>query len=126
MTEPDTDREVTSGWWGDPEIDHAAAPEPAETGYRAACSCGFRAPLTHDTEDAALRAADVHVAISTPRPPSRYMADMNGDDTAVFCVQHPDPPLITVTPPAEQHQAKIAKAVQAHERQFHGGDAPTG
>lgn len=112
-----------SSWSGDPEVEHVAGVEPAGAGYRPACSCGFRAPLTHATEDGALRAAGVHVGVSTPQAPSRYMADMNGGDAVVFCVEHPDPPLVVVAPPTDDHRVEIAEAVQAHEREYHGGDA---
>jgi hypothetical protein len=112
--------QTTPDWFGDPDATHEPFAEPTGAGFRPACSCGFRAPLTHDTEDGAMRAARVHVACSTPQPPPRYMADMNGDDTVVFCVQHPNPPLIVVAPPPNEHQTEIAQAVQAHEREFHG------
>lgn len=67
--------------------------EPAGTGWRPVCSCGFRAFITHDTEDGALRAARNHAAASAPRPDGRYSVELDGDAVAVRCAQHPAEPL---------------------------------
>lgn len=110
-------------WFGDPAVPHEPGIEPADSGWRPVCSCGFRAPLTHDTEADAMRAAETHAAASSPRPEGRYEAERTDEHTIVVrCRQHPDTPLLTVTDTLDGHGVEIGEAIRDHDREFHGDD----
>lgn len=112
------------GWFGDPDITHEPGTEPADTGWRPVCSCGFRAPLTHDTEDGALRDAQNHAAVSGARPPSRYSAVLDGDTVHIRCATHPGGPLASFAAREyasglDGHGDELREALREHDQRCH-------
>lgn len=114
--------EEESAWFGDPNVPHEPSAKPTGYGWRPVCSCGFRAPLTHDTEDGALRAARNHAAVSVPRPDGRYTVELDGDAVAVCCTQHPAEPLARFPGGLDGREAELSDVVHEHDRRFHEDD----
>lgn len=117
MTEP--------GWFGDPNITHEPGAEPAaDGGWRPVCSCGFRAPLTHDTEDGARRAAQAHVAVSSALAPGRYSAVLDGGTVHIRCDAHPGEPLASF--PARGYASgpggELREVLREHDLEYHEDD----
>jgi hypothetical protein len=115
------------GRFGDPTVTHEPGIEPAGTAWRPVCSCGFRAPLTHDTETGALRAAQTHAAVSTALPPGRYSAVLDGDTVHIRCAVHPDESLASF--PAREYASGIGgragelrEVLREHDREYHEDD----
>lgn len=119
-------------WHGDPTIHHEPTTEPAEPatkGFHPTCSCGFRALLTSDTEEGALRRARVHADVSTPRPDGRYAltaydgpACLNHEiEVRLYCRECRGPALMEISGAPDEHQDEIAAAVYEHDRDHHGG-----
>ena len=109
------------GRFGDPTVTHEPGIEPAGDAWRPVCSCGFRAPLTHDTETGAMRAAQTHATVSTPPPPGRYSAVLDGDTV------HPDEPLAGF--PAREYASglggragELREVLREHDREYHEDD----
>jgi len=112
------------GWFGDPNITHEPGAEPApDGGWRPVCSCGFRAPLTHNTEERARRGAARHAAVSAPMPPGRYSAELDADGATVHirCAQHPDEPLASFPDGVRGRGGELVELLAEHDRQQHGG-----
>jgi hypothetical protein len=108
--------------FGDPGIEHTAAVEPVGASYQPTCSCGFRAPLTHDTESGAMRAAEAHAAASRPRRPGRYTATLENGAVTIYCAQHPAKPLLSFPAPIDDHQAAMTEAIRDHDWEYHDDD----
>ncbi len=107
------------GWFGDPDLPHEPGIEPAGSGWRPVCSCGFRAPLTHDTEDGALRAAQAHAAASAPRRGGRYSAELDAGTVHIRCALCPDEPLASFPGGLDGREEETVEAVRDHDRQHH-------
>jgi len=83
------------------------------------CSCGFSAPLTHDTKHGALRAAQTHAAVSSALPTGRYSAVLDGDTVHIRCDAHPDEPLASFPGSLDGRETEALDAIRAHERDYH-------
>lgn len=115
------------GWFGDPTATHEPGIEPADTGWRPVCSCGFSAPLTHDTETGAMGAAQTHAAVSSALAPGRYSAVLVGDTVHIRCDMHPDEPLASF--PAGEYADglggrydELREVLREHDREYHEDD----
>jgi hypothetical protein len=108
-----------AGWFGDPNVPHEPGTEPADVGWRPACSCGFRAPLTHGTEDAALRAAQTHAAVSAPGRYGRYTAELDAGTVHIRCALCPGKPLASFPNGLDGHEVEAIEAARAHDRERH-------
>lgn len=60
-------------------------PTEPGTAFRPACSCGWAAELTHDTEEGARRAGEAHAAVNSPREPGRYVMDFEDGWITLRC-----------------------------------------
>jgi hypothetical protein len=115
------------GWFGDPQAVHESGIEPAGDAWRPVCSCGFSAPLTHDTEDGALQAAQIHATVSSAPPQGRYSAVLDGDTVHIRCATHPGQSLAGF-PAREDADGlggrghELREILHEHDRQFHEED----
>lgn len=124
--------EYTTDWYGDPATPHTPGTEQGDHGWHPACSCGFRAPLTSDTEHGALRRARVHAQVSTPQPEGRYVLtayDRNAFpdskiDVCLYCRECGGPALMRFEGIPEEHQEEISAAIREHDRRHHGETDP--
>jgi hypothetical protein len=115
-------------WFGDPALPHEPAVEQVANSFHPTCSCGFRALLTSDTEEGALRRARVHADVSTPRPDGRYVltaydgpACLNHEiEVRLYCRECRGPSLMEISGPPDEHQDEIATVVREHDRDHHG------
>jgi len=116
MVEPD--------WLGDPNAPHQPGAEPAGTGWRPVCSCGFSAPLTHDTEAGAMRAAQAHAKACVPPPQGRYSAVLDGDTVHIRCAAHPGDPLASF--PAHEYAEgpgdALREVLRGHDWEYREDD----
>lgn len=120
--------ESAHAWHGDPAIPHQPTTERGERGFHPACSCGFRALLTSDTEAGALRRARVHAQVSVPRPEGRYtLSAYDGQygtdkvEVKLRCRDCRDQrALLQFDGLPDEHRQEIAAVVREHESKFHG------
>lgn len=97
------------------------APTAPGTAYRPTCSCGWEATLTHDTEEGAQRAGEVHVTVSMPPQASRYVLAANGDDTnRLECAECAEVLLHHVSHDGSSDRV-ILDAITAHDQDRHSG-----
>jgi hypothetical protein len=111
-----------TSWSRDPNITHEPGVEPAGGAWRPVCCCGFRAPLTHDTEDGALRAAQTHAAVSAPSQYGRYTAELDAGTVHIRCALCPDEPLASFPGGLDGREEEAVEAVRHHDRQHHQDD----
>jgi hypothetical protein len=116
-------------WHGDPAVAHEPGVEQASYGSHPTCSCGFRAPLSSATEESALRRAQVHVQVSTPRPDARYVLTANDDGpkpdgivVRLYCRECRGPSLLSVNGAPDEYQQELVAAARDHDRDHHGGE----
>jgi hypothetical protein len=86
------------------------------------CSCGFRAPLTHATQGGALRAAQVHAAVSATQPAGRYTVELDAGSVVIRCTRHPAEPLAAFPDSLDGHETEALDAIRDHDRQRHEED----